>query len=85
MTVAKSLKLSAITADARGVKQAWFRSLNGGGTQIINQGNQLNQGPLTATVAELEDDQAILVIEGDRVRLQVGQVIADGFAIVPRS
>lgn len=85
MTVAKSLKLSAITADARGVKQAWFRSLNGGGTQIIDQGNQLNQGPLTATVAELEDDQAILVIEGDRVRLQVGQVIADGFAIVPRS
>ena len=85
MTVAKSLKLSAITADARGVKQAWFRSLNGGGTQIIDQGNQLNQGPLTATVAELEDDQAILVIEGDRVRLQVGQVIADGLAIVPRS
>jgi hypothetical protein len=83
MTIAKSVKLSAITEDAKGVKQAWFRNLQQGPTQTINLGQTLSQGPLSAKVIELTDEAAILQIEGDRVRVQIGQVIADGVAIMP--
>ncbi len=88
MTVAKTLKLSAITEDAQGVKQAWFRTTspgatnNASATQIIDQGKTLNQGSLSAKVMELSDDHAVLLIEGDRVRVNIGQVIADGVALV---
>lgn len=82
MTVAKSIKLSAITEDVKGVKQAWFRQVGAGATQIVDQGKNLSQGPLLAKVIELDDEHAILLIDGDRVRVQIGQVLADGMALV---
>jgi hypothetical protein len=83
MTVAKTLKLSAITEDAQGVRQAWFRLTQAGSTQIIDQGKTLSQGPLAAEVIEVGEEHAVLLIDGDRVRVQIGQVIADGVALVP--
>jgi hypothetical protein len=82
MTIAKSLKLSAITEDITGVRQAWFRSVQPGPTQMVDLGQMLNQGPLVAKVVELNDDYAILQIDGELVRIQIGQVIADGVALV---
>lgn len=82
MTVAKSIKLSAITEDVKGVKQAWFRQVGAAATQIVDQGKSLSQGPLMAKVIELGEEHAILLIDGDRVRVQIGQVLADGMALV---
>lgn len=82
MTVAKSIKLSAITEDVKGMKQAWFRQVGANGTQIVDQGKSFSQGPLVAKVVELGEEHAILLIEGDRVRVQIGQVLADGVALV---
>ncbi len=82
MTIAKSVKLSAITEDIKGVKQAWFRNLQQGPTQMVDLGQSFNQGPLAAKVVELNDQHAILLIDGDRVRVQIGQVLADGVALV---
>ncbi|MBL8890339.1 MAG: hypothetical protein JNL67_10200 [Planctomycetaceae bacterium] len=82
MTVAKSVKLSAITEDVKGVKQAWFRNVQQGPTQMVDLGRSFSQGALSATVIELHDEYAILQIEEDRVRVQIGQVIADGVALV---
>ena len=82
MTIAKTLKLSAITEDVKGVRQAWFRSVQPGPTQMVDLGQMLNQGPLVAKVVELNDDFAILQIDGELVRIQIGQVIADGVALV---
>lgn len=82
MTVAKSIKLSAITEDVKGVKQAWFRQVGAGATQIVDQGKNFSQGPLLAKVIELDDEHVILLIDGDRVRVQIGQVLADGMALV---
>jgi hypothetical protein len=81
MTIAKSIKLSAITEDIKGVRQAWFRNLQQGPTQMVDLGQTFNQGPLSATVDELHDEYAILLIDGDRVRVQIGQAIADGVAL----
>jgi hypothetical protein len=82
MTIAKSVKLSAITEDIKGVRQAWFRNLQQGPTQMVDLGQTFNQGQLSATVDELHDEYAILLIDGDRVRVQIGQAIADGVALV---
>jgi hypothetical protein len=82
MTVAKSIKLSAITEDVKGIKQAWFRQVGAASTQIVDQGKSFSQGPLVAKVVELGEEHAILLIDGDRVRVQIGQVLADGVALV---
>ncbi|MDP1564568.1 MAG: hypothetical protein Q8M16_24570 [Pirellulaceae bacterium] len=82
MTIAKAVKLSAITEDIKGVKQAWFRNTQQGPTQVVDLGQTFNQGALSAQVMELNDEHAILQIDGDQVRVQIGQVIADGVALV---
>lgn len=82
MTIAKTVKLSAITEDIKGIKQAWFRNTQQGPTQVVDLGQTFNQGALSAQVMELNDEHAILQIDGERVRVQIGQVIADGVALV---
>ncbi|GEM_PF-1721642 len=82
MKIAAGITLSAITQDSTGTKQAWFRVANPARTQIIDQGQTFQQGVLAAKVLRLEDDLAIIQIEGSNCRVRIGQSLADGIALI---
>lgn len=81
MQIASQVSLSAITQDVDGTQQVWFRVNSPRRTEIVNRGESFRQGVLAARVLETATDHAILQIEGSRVRVKIGQPLANGTVV----
>lgn len=81
MKLAQQITLSAVTQNADGMQQAWFRVQQPRRTEIVDQGQVFRQGVISAKVLEANQDQAILELEGARVRVRIGQTLASGVVL----
>lgn len=81
MKLAQQITLSAVTQNVDGTQQAWFRIQQPRRTEIVDQGQVLRQGVISAKVLEANQDQAILEMEGARVRVRIGQTLASGVVL----
>ena len=75
---AKKVQFTAVTRNRDGSAQAWFRVAPGGKTQILSAGQALNCPGLEVLVLEVLPAATILSMDGERIRVQVGQRLAEG-------
>ncbi len=75
---AKKVQFTAVTRNRDGSAQAWFRVAPGGKTQILSAGQALNCPGLEVLVLEALPAATILSMDGERIRVQVGQRLAEG-------
>ena len=75
---ANKVQFTAVTRNRDGTSQAWFRIAPGGKTQILSAGQPLNCPGLEVLVLEVLPAATILSVDGERIRLQVGQRLAEG-------
>lgn len=76
--VAKKVQFTAVTRNRDGTSQAWFRIAPSGKTQILSAGQPLNCPGLEVLVLEVLPAATILSLDGERIRLRVGQRLAEG-------
>ena len=75
---AKKVQFTAVTRNRDGSAQAWFRVAPGGKTQILSADQALNCPGLEVLVLEVLPAATILSMDGERIRVQVGQRLAEG-------
>ena len=75
---AKRIRLTAVTRNRSGTIEAWFRVNPAGKTQILRAGEPLACPGLTARVQRIMPAEVLVAVEGETIRVRVGQLLVDG-------
>ncbi|MBB76194.1 MAG: hypothetical protein CMJ75_16930 [Planctomycetaceae bacterium] len=75
---AKKIQFTAVTRNRDGTSQAWFRIAPSGKTQILSAGQPLNCPGLEVRVLEVLPAATILSLDGERIRVRIGQRLVEG-------
>ncbi|MFO7905944.1 MAG: hypothetical protein ACQESR_05610 [Planctomycetota bacterium] len=75
----RRVALSAVTSDARGAGQAWFRVAGRPDTVMLSVGESFSRASLEVVVVGLDEDNgtATVNVNGQRYTLAVGRTLAD--------
>jgi hypothetical protein len=65
----------------QGQREVWFRTGNGGRTQVVREDGTLTVDTISARVIEIQTDQVIIELDGQRRSLSVGKSLAEGVAV----
>ena len=76
--LALAVTLTALTKNVQGVPEAWFTIGLQQETSILRSGSVLVNGPLEAKVISIDPAAVVVDINGELLRIFVGQTLADG-------
>ena len=77
---AKQIRFTAVTRNRNGTSEAWFRIDPSGKTQILSAGQPLSYPGLEILVLQVIPGAAVVSVDGERIRLRVGQRLSEGTA-----
>ena len=76
-SIGRQIRLSAVTLNIRGQREAWFYNKRDDHTRRLKEGEALEVGALIARVVAINDKSAALIIEDQTWHVPIGASLAE--------